>query len=73
MPHYRAESLGGSPAGRSWCAKTTRLAAGEVTWERLSTYPLIRLYVSGQGAARGSEKGRLPSCLLGDHNLGINA
>ena len=66
---YRVENLGGSELA-VLVRENHPLATGKVTWERLSKYPLIRLYVSDREHLEVEKKADAVM-LLGDHNLGI--
>jgi DNA-binding transcriptional LysR family regulator len=67
-PDYRVENLGGSQLA-ILVREAHPLARGVVTWERLSQFPLIKLYVSDREQLEVKKKTDRVMPLV-DHNLG---
>lgn len=65
---YRVENVGGGPLA-ILVRENHPLAAGEVTWERLMQFPLIKLYASNQEQVEIQQNAasRMP---IGNHPLG---
>lgn len=67
-PDYRVETVGGGPLA-VLVREHHPLAGGEVTWERLAQFPLIKLYASNQDQVE-IQQNAAPRMPIGNHPLG---